>query len=211
MSDLFLMKDCESCKHVIDSVLCKTCSDNDNWAANEDAPWNVCQNCDHADGMCLECVFFGRIREEVADVDLPQDDDVTITEVFEALAESPPSSQHQDIPGKSCSYNKDTSGKTPFELLEWDLLEEVAVARQYGVMKYGNPMGWLQVPKAKAVYFAAMLRHWRKMNAGVIYDAEALDQFNMKVTHRGMLLCNAMFLAAFYRDEPDVPMEEDRK
>lgn len=228
--DNFTEMDCQTCKNVT-TTACQQCLSYSAWLPAVDLK-NLCESCTNAGtaniDWCDECAF-KNVESKEAPVDMPQDDDYvevpdveaekeermkTVAKELDTLADleaelSAVNGVIKELPDDG-SMKHDT-GKTPWEYLEWDLMEEIATARLYGIKKYGNPMGWKLVDKAKSRYFAALLRHWRLMNAGEIYDKEAEELMGMKVTHRGMFMCNAMFIAAFYRDEPDVPMETVRK
>lgn len=69
------------------------------------------------------------------------------------------------------SGNKFDDSKTDLTLVPPELTEAVARVMMFGVQKYSRG-GWRSVPDARRRYFAALLRHLHRYQAGEDNDAE---------------------------------------
>ena len=98
---------------------------------------------------------------------------------------------------------KADSGKPDIYLVPPEIMEAIAVVRQYGNEKYGDPNNWKNVEIDR--YYSALERHmfaWRKWkenpnNTDVQYDPES------GIKHLWHAACNLAFMIALEeRDEP---------
>jgi Domain of unknown function (DUF5664) len=76
--------------------------------------------------------------------------------------------------------------KPRFSLLPMDALYAVAEVLTFGAVKYADD-SWKRDPFTKADYLDAMGRHWAKIAAGELRDAET------GYLHAAHLACNALF------------------
>jgi Domain of unknown function (DUF5664) len=76
--------------------------------------------------------------------------------------------------------------KPRFSLLPMDALYAVAEVLTFGAVKYADD-SWKRAPFTKADYLDAMGRHWAKIAAGELRDAET------GYLHAAHLACNAIF------------------
>lgn len=110
------------------------------------------------------------------------------------LGEFDPTGRSNKEPGA-----KNDGGKTRWSLLPWEILEGIARVMTKGAAKYSDN-GWQSVPDAKNRYFSAMMRHWRKIQAGEYMDD---GEGGTNEPHWACFACNAVFLCAFFlKDEP---------
>lgn len=72
----------------------------------------------------------------------------------------------EDVKGR-----KDDAGKLRYDLLPWDVLEQVVKVLTFGAKKYDDN-NWKFVPDAKTRYEAAMLRHFSSYKQGEYNDKE---------------------------------------
>lgn len=86
------------------------------------------------------------------------------------------------------------NGKTPYELIDWKAIEELAEILQFGANKYG-PNNWQQLDNAPDRYFSATMRHLLAYRSGESVDPETGR------SHLAHLLCNVMFLRHFERKQ----------
>lgn len=85
-------------------------------------------------------------------------------------------------------------GKTRWELLPWDEVEDIVRVLMFGSAKYED-FNWQKVPEAKARYFDASMRHLIAWKQGEKKDKET------GISHLAHLGCCALFLAWFDRQE----------
>lgn len=90
----------------------------------------------------------------------------------------------------SAAGQKHDQGKTPWDLVPWAQVADVARVLQYGAKKYA-PGGWKKVPNARDRYFAAAMRHILAWYQGERIDAES------KLPHLAHAATNLLFLAWF--------------
>lgn len=198
--DNFVMKGCESCKHVIArKPFCQDCMTDDQdpvyWEIAEDLKWNQCDECNAESGDCMACAFLGRIKE----MDIPQDDDYVVVpdveasepETLEALEEelqgcTPPPPMTEGENGAAPKIVKDKPQPT---LLPMDiLLEFVEPAYQEGVIKYVRE-SWRRGFKILDI-MDALERHKIKFMAGEDLDPEAVEVYGVQKTHlAAMVFC----------------------
>lgn len=76
-------------------------------------------------------------------------------------------------------------GKLRYDLLPYDIIDELVADLTYGAKKYA-PDNWKQVPKWK--YKAALGRHFSEYMKGHHHDKES------GLPHLVMVMCNAMFI-----------------
>jgi len=80
---------------------------------------------------------------------------------------------------------KHDSGKTRWDLLPFDIIEELAEIMTVGSIKYGDN-NWQNVNKER--YVAAELRHFAKWRSGEVIDAES------EKPHLAHAMVNLMFI-----------------
>ena len=73
----------------------------------------------------------------------------------------------EDVKGR-----KDDAGKLRYDLLPWEVLEQVVKVLTFGANKYADN-NWKFVPDAKARYEAVMLRHFSAYKQGEYNDKES--------------------------------------
>ena len=104
----------------------------------------------------------------------------TIAETFFPL-EIDPSGLDQHTDGAKLD-----AGKTMWDLLPLDALEQVANVMTFGATKY-TPNGWKYVDNAENRYYSAQMRHEVLKRRGDIWDKET------KLLHAAHAACNALF------------------
>lgn len=68
--------------------------------------------------------------------------------------------------------HKDTEGKLQLNLVPSRAMEAIALVREFGTKKYGDPWGWLQVVNRKQLQEAGK-RHQLKEDKGEFLDPES--------------------------------------
>ncbi len=171
-----------------------------------------CQNCRYAtraanDDPCSHCMDFGDpvdwMPKEPADwpaspeerqqfhhaLSLVKEQAGAVVEVTKEAFESDPFGKKSSDPGA-----KNDAGKTRWSILPWEIIEGVAKVMTFGAAKYSDN-GWKAVPQAEERYFSAMMRHWRKIQAGEIMDD---GKGGTGEPHWSCFVTNAVFLGYFY-------------
>lgn len=85
-------------------------------------------------------------------------------------------------------------GKLRWDLLPYDLIEEVVKVLTYGAKKYDDN-NWQLVNNAEDRYFAAAIRHIVAWKKGEKYDKET------GINHLAHAICNLLFLMYFDKGE----------
>jgi hypothetical protein len=82
---------------------------------------------------------------------------------------------------------KDDSGKLPYELLPFSVIDDIVKVQQFGAKKYG-PNNWQKVKNGKRRYIAAALRHISQFQQG-----ERNDIGDSNLPHLAHALCSLMY------------------
>lgn len=86
-------------------------------------------------------------------------------------------------------YNEN---KPRFDLIEYDLLEPMAIVLGFGAQKY-DVWNWKQGLHA-STNIASLMRHLAALQSGEEYDKES------GIHHIGHMMCNLLFLADTYKN-----------
>lgn len=101
------------------------------------------------------------------------------------------------FPGECASYNdqeiKADKGKPKLHLVPWEIVNAIAVVREYGVKKYGDKESWKSVEAER--YIDALLRH----TIAFAEDPEGMD-VESGLPHIAHVACNVAFLCDFFKE-----------
>lgn len=86
------------------------------------------------------------------------------------------------------SGEKYDAGKPPWDVVPFEVLDELVKILNVGVKKYGKPSGWQHVEDMENRYFAALMRHLSAYRQGEHTDPESGE---LHISHA---LCNVVFL-----------------
>ena len=86
------------------------------------------------------------------------------------------------------SGEKYDAGKPPWDVVPFEVLDELVKILNVGVKKYGKPSGWQYVEDMENRYFAALMRHLSAYRQGERTDPESGE---LHISHA---LCNVVFL-----------------
>ena len=81
---------------------------------------------------------------------------------------------------------KHDTGKLPYDLLPFSVIDSIVRVQQFGMFKYGAN-NWQRVKRGKARYIAAALRHISAVQQGKRYDDESGQP------HLAHALCSLMY------------------
>lgn len=79
-------------------------------------------------------------------------------------------------------------GKDRWDLLPWDIMQDIVKVLSYGSKKY-MPDNWKQVELSQERYFAACMRHLTAWRNGELIDDET------KMSHIAHAITNLIFIA----------------
>ena len=97
---------------------------------------------------------------------------------------------------------KRDAGKLPLTLVPLEILEAVAVVREYGNLKYGDPENWRTVEKER--YRSATFRHFVEyLREPYGFDSES------GIPHLYHMACNIAFLVAMEIGDGTLPTAQE--
>lgn len=94
---------------------------------------------------------------------------------------------------------KHDQDKTRWDLLPWEVLEDVAnvMTAALGPPNNYGECSWRTVPDGRKRYLSAMMRHLRRMQEGERFDPDS------RLQHAAHFACCALFLAALYAGDEE--------
>jgi hypothetical protein len=135
-----------------------------------------CDNCNHEYGKC-----YCKVREDGGDC-FSLSAWEPIEKIKVVAVEEPDQTAKAD------------AGKPKLSLVPPQIIRDIAVIREYGNKKYGDPENWKTVEKQR--YHDAAYRHW----LAYLEDNKSVDS-ESGLTHLAHLACNIAFLCEMEKGE----------